>query len=354
MSHGATLKDVAALSGVSTATASLVLNNREVRVSGETRERIIRSARRMHYRPNQFARNLVSGKTADIALIVPTIEDLRFTALIKNLQRECLNDGYALIVHVSDNQRLRESIEMRRISGLSPEGLFLVASGESVNREQELYEDVRKVSCPVILVDHLFAETWCDGIAYDDYTGGRIAAEYLLQDTCGCIGCIFKGRSDCRRGFIDALGVLSIDMARVHLAEGIHTFEGGYAVANALIDANVTTVFCESDLAAAGFMERAAERNLDIPKDVSIMGFGNMLERSGIYRPITSVSLDTNELAVKGWNMMRARIMEARSAATRTYRHVDSQPPKTELLLPRIRNHGSVLSEWVDSHTLLS
>ena len=108
MAYRATLKDVAAVAGVSVTTVSLVLNNRPARVSEEKRRVIADAAKKLNYVPNQSARSLVTKQSQLVALIVPDIENLFFAAFAKCVEDECAAQGYSLIVANSDDSRESE------------------------------------------------------------------------------------------------------------------------------------------------------------------------------------------------------------------------------------------------------
>ena len=182
MAYRATLKDVAAAAGVSVTTVSLVLNNRPARVSEEKRKAIADAAKKLNYVPNQSARSLVTKQSQLVALIVPDIENLFFAALAKCVEDECAAQGYSLIVANSDDSRAAEHELLQRLPARGVDGVMLIPARESCvgSAVEQLCEDVALVSCPVVLIDRLTQCGWCDAVGFDNYLGGRLAAQYLL------------------------------------------------------------------------------------------------------------------------------------------------------------------------------
>ncbi|NEG70265.1 LacI family DNA-binding transcriptional regulator [Bifidobacterium choloepi] len=317
MGHRITLRDVATAANVSVTTASLILNGRPARVSPDTRQRILDVAEQLNYVPNQNARSLVTKKSMLIALIVPDIENLFFASLSKQIEDCCARDGYSLIVANSDDSRASEHDLMTRLSSLGVDGMLLIAARESYDDVDGLREDVDRMNCPVMLVDRLFAEQWCDGAGLDNYTGGRLAADCLLDAGHTLIGCITGGdqqgnAADRVRGFLDALRERDVPFDPALKVSGMYKFRSGYDAADRLIDAGVTGVFCCNDLIAAGFIQRAMERGLQVPRDISVVGYDNILERYGLYRDVTTVDQRIEELAERCWEHLHDRIEEQR------------------------------------------
>ena len=227
MARRATLKDVAAAAGVSVTTVSLVLNDRPARVSTEKREAIAQAVKQLNYVPNQNARSLVTKQSKLVALIVPDIENLFFAALAKCVEDECAAQGYSLIVANSDDSRESEQALLRRLTSRGVDGVLLIPAREScaAGAGAALREDVERVTCPVVLIDRLTQCGWCDAVGFDNYLGGRLAAQYLLEGGHKRIGIVTgdvaeSSAADRRRGFADALEQAGerLDMRRWRLS----------------------------------------------------------------------------------------------------------------------------------------
>lgn len=317
--HRITLKDVAAQAQVSVTTASLVLNGRPARVSQDTRERILSAAKTLNYVPNQNARSLVTKKSMLIALIVPDIENLFFASLARQIEASCKANGYSLIVANSNDSRANEHELMVRLASLGIDGMLLITARDSYDHLEDLQHDVERMDCPVMLVDRLFAEQWCDGSGIDNYSGGQLAAACLVDAGHRIIGCVTGGdqrgnAADRVHGFMDYLRDHDVACDPNLEFNGRYRFRGGYDAADAIIDGGATAVFCCNDLMAAGFIQRCAERGLKVPQDISVIGYDNILERYGLFREITSVEQRIEELAEKSWAQLHTRIQELQHA----------------------------------------
>ena len=315
MAYRATLKDVAAAAGVSVTTVSLVLNNRPARVSEEKRRVIANAAKKLNYVPNQSARSLVTKQSQLVALIVPDIENLFFAALAKCVEDECAAQGYSLIVANSDDSRESEQALLRRLTSRGVDGVLLIPAREScaAGAGAALREDVERVTCPVVLIDRLTQCGWCDAVGFDNYLGGRLAAQYLLEGGHKRIGIVTgdvaeSSAADRRRGFVDAIEQAGERFDPALCVSGDYRFDGGYHAADQIIDGGATAVFCCNDVMALGFRQRMAERGLHVTEDMQVIGYDNILRRFGLGLRMTTVEQSVVDLAAAGWGMLGSRI----------------------------------------------
>lgn len=315
MARRATLKDVAAAAGVSVTTVSLVLNDRPARVSTEKREAIARAVKQLNYVPNQNARSLVTKQSKLVALIVPDIENLFFAALAKCVEDECAAQGYSLIVANSDDSRESEQALLRRLTSRGADGVLLIPAREScaAGAGAALREDVKRVTCPVVLIDRLTQCGWCDAVGFDNYLGGRLAAQYLLEGGHKRIGIVTgdvaeSSAADRRRGFADALEQAGERLDPSLCVAGDYRFASGYRAADRIIDGGATAVFCCNDVMALGFRQRMAERGLHVTEDMQVIGYDNILKRFGLGWRMTTVEQSVGDLAAACWGMLGGRI----------------------------------------------
>ena len=312
MVRRATLKDVAQAAGVSVATVSLVLNERPARVSKEKRELIAKAAAELHYVPNQSARSLVTEQSKLVALIVPDIENLFFAALSKCVENECAAQGYSLVVANSDDSRATEHDLMVRLSSRGIDDMMLIPARESCAAEEELRADVERMVCPVVLIDRLVQNGWCDAVGFDNYMGGRLAAQYLLKGGHRRIGIVTgdiaeSSALDRKRGFVDALKQAGRHFDSSLCVAGDYRFDSGYYAADQIIDGGATAVFCCNDVMALGFRQRLVERGLQVPQDMQVIGYDNILKRFGLALHMATVEQSVADLAKACWQMFLSR-----------------------------------------------
>ena len=335
MAHRTTLRDIAHEVGVSVTTVSLVLNNRLARVSDETRAQILETAKRLRYVPNQNARSLLTKRTMLIALIVPDIENLFFAALARCLEESCQAAGYELVIANSNDRRAVERDLLQHVVARGVDGLFLIPARESYVDEVGLREDVRRVPCPVTLIDRLVSAQWCDGAGFDNVLGGALAARRLLEAGHTRIGCISgDGREGSanrrRRGFADVLEQAGVPLESMLDVAGDYRFDGGYAATAAMVE------FCCNDLMAMGLLRGLRERGVSVPADMSVIGYDNIMERFGMQIEVTTVEQDVAQLARAAWELLSARIGAPGEG------HPWLAEPRTRVLAPCLVDKGGV------------
>ena len=133
-------------------------------------------------------------------------------ALAKCVEDECAAQGYSLIVANSDDSRVTEHELLQRLPARGVDGVMLIPARESCvgSAVEQLCEDVAIVSCPVVLIDRLTQCGWCDAVGFDNYLGGRWAAQYLLEGGHTRIGIVTgdiaeSRAAERRRGFVYAI-----------------------------------------------------------------------------------------------------------------------------------------------------
>lgn len=345
MARRATLRDVAAAAGVSVTTVSLVLNNRPARVSMEKREAIAQAVKRLDYVPNQNARSLVTKRSELVALIVPDIENLFFAALSKCVEDECAAQGYSLIVANSDDSRAAEHDLLQRLSSRGVDGVLLIPARESCSDGvgADLRADVERITCPVVLIDRLSRCGWCDAVGFDNYLGGRLAAQYLLEGGHKRIGIVTgdvaeSSAADRRRGFADALEQAGEKLDPALCVAGDYRFASGYRAADRIIDGGATAVFCCNDVMALGFRQRMAERGLHVTEDMQVIGYDNILKRFGLGWRMTTVEQSVGDLAKACWGMLGGRIdgVAGRNGAGADAGRPWLSDPQSKVLTPKL------------------
>ncbi|MEL7977784.1 LacI family DNA-binding transcriptional regulator [Isoptericola sp. F-RaC21] len=277
-----TIHDVAADLGISASTVSRALSPQGV-VSDETRRRVEDAAARLGYRLNSAARNLSTGRTHALGLLVPDLRNPFFAEIAKGAQNRARARGHAVYVadtNLSAETEL-EAVEMMRrdVDGFvvcSPwsddERLVAALSGVPavvMHREVEglpsvtaaLHDGMRQA------LDHLRAL----GHARIAYVAGP-AGSWNARER--------------RRGYEAEVP----EVEQVMLGPVVDQFEGGFSVADALLATGATAVVAYNDITALGLVSRLAARGVRVPKDMSVIGFDG-LDVATLANPLTSVSV---------------------------------------------------------------
>ena len=311
MARKVTLKEIAREVGLSPTSVSLVLNNRPNKVSAANRKRIVETARRMRYVPNQIARSLVTRHSRTLGLVVPNIESRFFSALAKRLELRCRKEGYALFIMNSDDRAENDRELVGLLTNRGVDGIFLVPSNET-EPDRELVEDLSLLPVPYVMVDRFIEGVSCDQVRFDNRMGGYLATRRLLDAGHERIACIVNTASitgrERLRGYTAALAERGIALDPGYVFRSAYYVPEAYAAALDVLATDATAVFASSDNIALGLLKRLYERGLRVPRDMSVVSYDN-IAADAIFEPsLTSIEQDVDKLADHAVRLMAARI----------------------------------------------
>ena len=288
-----TINDVARIAGVSKKTVSRVIN-RSPLLNQETRERVEKVIRDLGYVPNPQARALALRRN----FLVGLIHDNPNAQMVLNVQQGILEalqgTEFAMVIRPVDRNSsamlddVRQFLEQQRLYGVVL--LPPISENDKLARlcEELDVKYVRMGSAELDDSDHM--------VASNDREAVRDAVSYLVQQGHRLIGLIegpdgFRSAKERRLGFEDALAEAGIKLPRSLIASGNYTFETGVAAANRLLDLSPrpTAIFASNDEMAAGVVHVARDRGIEVPGELSVIGFDDTPIAAHIWPPLTTV-----------------------------------------------------------------
>ncbi len=300
----ATLKDIARLAGVSTATVSKIVNGKDHDIGEKTIEKVKSSIQEQDYRPNSLARSMKTKVTKTIGLIIPDVRNPFFTDLARGAEDSANERGYSLLFCNSDDDLKKE---MEYINTLTEKQVDGIALAGSVKRNREI-EEKFQVRVPIVTLDR---DAYFKGIKgrvlIDNFNGAYDAVKYLIG--LGHRRILFlSGRLDIRvseerlAGYRKALEDSGIGFDGDLVAEGNFNFNFGYDyIMSGSLDGTVTAIFCGNDLIALGAVKALKKLKKKVPEDISIIGFDDIYLASINTPELTTVrqpSYDLGYIAV--------------------------------------------------------
>lgn len=288
-----TINDVARVAGVSKKTVSRVMN-RSPLLSADTRRRVEEVIDELGYVPNLQARALALRRNFLIALV----HDNPNAQTVLNVQHGVLEalhgTEFAMVVRPLDRASTTMADELRHfLERQRPFGVILLPPISENDAIAKLCADhgcryVRMGSAELDEPDQL--------VASNDREAVFEAAQYLISIGHRRIGFIagphgFRSARERREGFESALAEANIPFPRGLSADGTYRFESGVAAAERLLDVipRPTAIFACNDEMAAGVIHIARQRGLDVPRDLSVIGFDDNPIASHIWPPLTTV-----------------------------------------------------------------
>lgn len=303
----ATIHDVAARAGVSTATVSRFLRGQRVRSS----EAIQAAVDELGYWPSAAAQSLKSGRTRTIGVVVPDITNPYFAAVVKGMESVTRSEGYRIILANSDESSERES-ELLADLVHQVDGVVLTPATEQ--DQAPLY--VRDADVPLVFVDRdLTGGERFDAVLVSNDEGGRQAAAHLLALGHTRIAAI-SGSQDstpgrCRReGFIAALAAAGVEMEPAHDLIGDFREESGYQLTMSLLSLPEppTALFTANNLMTLGALKALHDMRVDVPGRTSLIGFDDLDTGPLLRPPLTVIDRPMVEQGVLAMRLLLRRI----------------------------------------------
>ncbi|HAF70992.1 MAG: Transcriptional regulator, LacI family [Acetothermia bacterium 64_32] len=286
-----TLKDVALEAGVSINTASRALNNKP-EISPETKEKVLKVAQSLGYRPNRLARALRSNKTGTIGVIVGDIANPYFSMLVRGIERTARQFDYSVILQGTDEDYDREEEAIEIALAEQVDGILITPTQKGTDTIEELVAS----GTPFVLMSRYFKELDTDYVVMDDRRGGFLATEHLIQRGHRRIAILngplhISSAIERYEGYLQAFKRYGLDPDKALVAEGCLTVEDGYRAALCLLDGpeRPTAVFAFSDFVAFGVLRAANELDLRVPDDLAVVGFDDTLFGVCMRPPLTTV-----------------------------------------------------------------
>jgi LacI family transcriptional regulator len=307
-----TQTDVANLAGVSQTTVSHVLNNTDIAVPAETRERILRAMEALGYEPNITARSLRTNKTYTMATIIPDITNPFYPAFQRGIQNVAEQQDYDLIMYNTDGiaekeQKCLRSVRQRRVDGviavlfnLSAKDLFpLLEMNIAVVR----LEAAKKRSGDYPL----------DNLYVDNVAAADTAVSYLIEKGHCRIAIIVgqRGPGHFRiLGYRQALARHNLPIDERLIRSGEFAEEDGYQSTQALLKLSPlpTAIFAANDLMAIGAVTAIREAGLRVPDDISVVGFDNIPTAKLVNPALTTIAQHQEELGRRAAEMLFERL----------------------------------------------
>ena len=288
-----TINDVARIAGVSKKTVSRVIN-RSPLLNDDTRKRVEDVIGDLGYIPNPQARALALRRNFLIGLV----HDNPNAQMVMNVQQGILEalhgTEFELVVRPVDRGSATMLVDLRHF--LERQRLFGLVLLPPISENDTIAALCAEIGCRYVRMGSAPLDDDDHMVASNDLEAVRGATEYLIAQGHRRIGLIagphgFRSARERRLGFEEALAKAGIALPRSMIADGNYTFESGLTAAERLLDLmpRPTAIFSCNDEMAAGVMHAARQRGLDIPKDLSIVGFDDTPVAAHVWPPLTTV-----------------------------------------------------------------
>lgn len=314
------MDDVAAHAGVSRALVSLVMRD-SPRVSDHSRQKVLASAAELGYRPNAWARNLASGQTNTIGVMLNDLHNPYFTELAEGAADAAAEAGMEVLITSGWQREEGEQTAINTLLNLRTDGIVLGAARFA----SEVFNEVAQ-QAPTVAVANFDRPDTMDTVCNDELFGSELIVDHLASlghtRIAHIDGGYAPGAPERRRGFSDAM--IQRGLAPI-VVDGDFNERAGYAGAERLLQLNdrPTAIFAANDLSATGVLSCLRERGLRIPEDISVVGYDDTVLAGLGAVDLTTVHQPREQFGRQATELLIERI-RGRSAA------------KHELIQPRL------------------
>ncbi|MGN8841555.1 LacI family DNA-binding transcriptional regulator [Niallia sp. HCP3S3_B10] len=298
-----TIKDIANAAKVSTATVSRVLNGAGG-YNEETKIKILQIAKELGYRRNEMARSLVKKSSNLIGIIMPSVSTIFYADIVNGMEKVAQAHGFSVILsHAGEKgNRLIDCLKM--LEERKVDGLVIV----SIPLKEEQIQAIESLSIPYVLLSTDTKNKRIPFIKVDDYEASYAATKYLIDyghQKIGLAGVDFSDRvAGIARmeGYKRALCDHEISFSANYIKAGDYSFSAGKEALYAFHaeKTDITAVFCVSDEVALGIISAAFELGIQIPNDLSVMGYDNTRVAEMAVPPLTTIEQPFQAMGEKG------------------------------------------------------
>ncbi len=316
----ATIKEVALKAKVSIATVSRALN-KDSRVTEETRNRILKIAEELNYKPNILAQSFVKKKSNLIGLILPEISDEFFTEVIKGVDEILYSKGFYTIVTSSHKYESLDDEIITFINNGLISGLILLTSDLNSKLESILINSNQ----PIVLINSNIKLKKFDRIVLDNYEGAYEMVRYLVtKRKYSVLGHITgpANNDDAQqreKGFIDACKNFAV---KYLVEKGDFTRESGFNGCKNLLSGKTKpqVIFAGNDMMALGCYEHLQQNKIKIPDDIGVAGFDDIFVSQYLSPALTTVRIQIEEIGRNAAEILVKRIRNEIKSSSVTFK----------------------------------
>ena len=299
-----TIKDVAKSANVSVGTASMALNGKET-VKTRTREKVIAAAESLGYHPNKYAKLLNSKRTNVIGLIVTNISNPFFGIITDNVQEELARKKYDIMLGISNDKISKEEHFINKFIEMQVDGAILVPSSKQAPDISHLHT-LRKREIPFCYLTTYYTDIPAPCVMTDLSEGSYQLTRYLLETGHKEIVYIVENRNipaaNLRvEGYLNAYREAGVRFSPEWIVIAEPTFNGGYNSTNTILKKNhrPDAILTMNDIMAMGVLKHLKECKIQVPKDISIAGYDDLIYTSLLETPLTTVKQPMEQLCKK-------------------------------------------------------
>lgn len=316
-SNSPTLAELATAAGVSAMTASRALNDQRG-VSRETRDRIVKLAAEMGYETNRLAQKLSSGQSRVIGVLADHLDNPFISSLVTGVVRAAAAANNEVLIYSLVDHDKRPMHNVLKLLQQFTDGVVAL-----LPYEFGFVQALTSARIPVITIENPSEHSGFPSIAADSYGGARKAMSHLAELGHKRIAFVagaeqLESATQRHRAYDDAVSVLGLVRDPALVIRGNYSVDCGREAARQLLrlKKRPTAIFASNDLSAFGLMSVLQEQGLNIPNDISVVGFDDLPSASQMHPALTTVRQPIEDLGSSAVNTLLAMIAGSHSSTT--------------------------------------
>lgn len=304
-----TLKKIAEELGISIATASKALKGYPD-ISDATKKKVLDLAEKLNYRPNSFAQSLRSSESKIIGLIIPEIAHDFFAKVIHGVITCAKSNGYAVIVLQSGDSYEKEKEQLGMLLDKNVDGVLISLSNNT--KDIGHIKEMKSKGIPLVLYDRIYKLLDCSKVVINDKKAAYNATTHLIHTGCKKIAHI-GGNLDPQTTIDRFLGYkaaiddsdIEYDKSLVYTAKNL-SFDDGYQIAEQMIKdhKDLDGIFALTDIIATGVLMKLKEMDVQIPEQISLIGFSNWFLTNVTTPKISTVNQPGFKMGCKAFDLL--------------------------------------------------
>ena len=287
-----TLDDVANAAGVSTATVSRCLNEKQ-KVSPKTLAKVMEAIESLGYTPNFNARAMAAKQSHTIGAIIPTMENAIFARGLQAFQETLLEQSYNLLVSSSAYQPKLEAQQIRELVARGADGLLLIG----YERDEAVYEYLARRGVPIVLAWASTPDSEHSSVGFDNRAAMRLLVDKIIDmghRQIAVISGIIDGNDRAAgrlAGIKDSWQAHGFHLNDLPIIQTPYEIENGAIAFERLVQAEVkpTVIICGNDVLATGVISKARDLGFNVPNDISVTGFDDIELAKHVFPALTTV-----------------------------------------------------------------
>lgn len=309
-----TIAEVAERAKVSVATVSRVMNG-NYPVKAETKENVLKAIKELKYIPNMQARELTQQKSSIIGVVVPSISNMFFPTVIDGIDSALKSNSLSFILCCTNDDKNEEIKYVRELISRNVSGIIVI-SPNLENMNSKFYNDIGS-QVPIVFVNGSSTSPNVSTVCNDEAIGARIALDYLLENNHkdilfirGANSYSYDVKEECYTEFMKNIGNFKEENI-INIGSG-NSSETVSNTTSILLDilqsTKATAIFACNDLMGVGAINACKRLNINVPKDMSIIGFDN-IELCKIIEPnLTTIDQNMSLLGENAASLLLEKI----------------------------------------------